>query len=34
MNLQSRYDLETAKQTLAARVRREVPAGPPAAKVA
>jgi antitoxin HigA-1 len=34
INLQSRFDLETAKQTLAARVKREVPAGPPAAKVA
>jgi len=34
VNLQARYDLETAKQTLAAQVASEVPAGPPAAKVA
>lgn len=34
MNLQARYDLETAKQALAAQVDREVPAGPPAARVA
>jgi plasmid maintenance system antidote protein VapI len=34
VNLQARYDLETAKQNLAAQVASEVPAGPPAAKVA